>query len=160
MKIFVVTPSYNQGQFIEDAIQSVLDQHYENFEHIIIDGGSSDNTLNVLKKHPYLKWISEPDKGQSDAINKGVLESTSDWILWLNADDFILPNTFSKLVEIFNRFPDINFIYGYTYFWDEARRKNTKCFHIPFHVNFTYFGIYSLPSTGSFIKSTFSKEIF
>ena len=98
-KISIVTPSYNQGQFIEEAIQSVLNQNYPNFEHIIIDGESTDKTIEVLKKYPHLKWISEPDEGQSDAINKGFRRATGDIIGWLNADDYYLPGVFEKVNE-------------------------------------------------------------
>lgn len=98
-KISIVTPSFNQGQFIEEAILSVLNQNYENFEHIIIDGGSTDNTLEILKKYPHLIWVSELDEGQSDAINKGFKMATGDIIGWLNADDLYLPNTFNLACE-------------------------------------------------------------
>lgn len=94
-KISIVTPSFNQGQFIEDAIQSVLNQGYENFEHIIIDACSTDNTINLLKKYPHLIWVSEPDEGQSDAINKGFKMATGDIIGWLNADDMYLSGVFN-----------------------------------------------------------------
>lgn len=93
--ISIVTPSYNQGRFIEVAIRSILNQEYSHFEHIIIDGGSTDETLEILKKYPHLKWISEQDEGQSDALNKGFKLATGDVVGWLNADDYYLPNTFS-----------------------------------------------------------------
>ena len=98
-KISIVTPSYNQGQFIEEAILSVLNQGYNNFEHIIIDAESTDNTVEILKKYPHLKWISEPDEGQSDALNKGFRMATGDIIGWLNSDDLYLSNVFQKVNE-------------------------------------------------------------
>jgi glycosyltransferase involved in cell wall biosynthesis len=98
-KISIVTPSYNQGQFIEEAICSVLAQKYDNFEHIVIDGGSSDNTIEVLKRYPHLIWISETDEGQSDAINKGFRLAQGEIIGWLNSDDYYLPGTFLKVVN-------------------------------------------------------------
>jgi len=102
-KITVITPSYNMGKYIEENIISVLSQIYSNVEHIIIDGSSTDNTIDILKKHPHLKWISEPDKGQSDAYNKGLRMATGDLILCLNADDFLLnENIFSEVVEEIN----------------------------------------------------------
>jgi len=94
LKISIITPSYNQGLYIEDAIISVLNQKYDNFEHIIIDGGSSDHTLEILRKYPHVKWISESDRGQSHALNKGFKIATGDVIGWLNADDLYLNKTF------------------------------------------------------------------
>jgi glycosyltransferase involved in cell wall biosynthesis len=94
MKISVITPSYNQGQFIEDAIQSVLVQAYPDFEHIVIDNCSTDGTLDILKRYPHIKWVSEPDHGQSHALNKGFRMSTGDILCWLNCDDFYLPGAF------------------------------------------------------------------
>ena len=99
MKISIITPSYNQGQFIEDAIISVLNQHYTDFEHIIVDNCSTDNTLEVVRKYPHLIWISEPDEGQSDALNKGFARSTGDIIGWLNCDDFYLEGAFEQVVS-------------------------------------------------------------
>jgi len=93
-KITVVTPSYNQGEYIEETIRSVLLQGYPNLEYIIMDGGSTDQTVEIIKK--YETWIdyweSEPDRGQSHAINKGFQRSTGDLTIWINSDDVLLPN--------------------------------------------------------------------
>ncbi len=94
MKISVITPSFNQGRFIEDAIRSVLAQDYPDFEHIVIDNCSTDNTLEVLRRYPHIKWVSEPDHGQSHALNKGFRLSSGDTLAWLNCDDFYLPGAF------------------------------------------------------------------
>lgn len=93
-KISIVTPSYNQGQFLEDTILSVLGQFYPNLEYIIYDGGSSDNSVEIIKKYEnqLSYWESKRDKGQSDAINKGFSRSTGDILLWLNSDDILMPN--------------------------------------------------------------------
>lgn len=89
--ITIVTPSYNQGRFIEETIRSVLLQNYPNLEYIIIDGGSNDNTFDIIKKYDQwiTYWISEPDKGQSDAINKGFQKSTGIYGNWINSDDLL-----------------------------------------------------------------------
>jgi len=100
LKISIVTVSLNQGKYIEDAIQSVLKQNYKNFEHIIIDGFSTDNTVEILKKYKHLDWISERDEGQSDALNKGFKKCTGDVIGWLNSDDWYHENTFNKVKNI------------------------------------------------------------
>ncbi len=96
-KISVVTVSFNQAEFIRDTIESVLAQDYENFEHIIVDGGSTDGTLEILKSYPHLKWTSEPDEGQSDALNKGFSRAEGDIIVWLNSDDWLAPGCFTNI---------------------------------------------------------------
>jgi glycosyltransferase involved in cell wall biosynthesis len=103
MKISVLTPSFNSGKYIERAIQSVIEQRISDIEHIIVDGGSKDNTLDILKRYPQIKWISEPDKGQSDAMNKAFSISTGEIIGNLNADDSYLPNAFKKIIPYFNK---------------------------------------------------------
>jgi glycosyltransferase involved in cell wall biosynthesis len=112
MKFSIITPSLNNGQFIRDTIQSVLDQDYRNFEHIIIDGGSTDETIPLLKKYSHLRWISEEDTGQSNAINKGFKKSNGDVVAWLNSDDYYERNIFSKVAEFFKNHPDCRFLYG------------------------------------------------
>jgi glycosyltransferase involved in cell wall biosynthesis len=103
LKISVVTPSLNQEKFIEENIQSILNQNYPNFEHIIIDGGSSDRTIEILKRYPHVKWISEPDRGQADALNKGFRMAKGDVIGWLNSDDSYLPGTFELVARTLDK---------------------------------------------------------
>ena len=100
-KISVITPSYNQGQFLEETIQSVLGQCYPNLEYIIIDGGSSDNSIDLIKKYSerITHWVSEPDRGQANAINKGLKMATGDIICWLNSDDMFLPGTLNYIAQ-------------------------------------------------------------
>jgi glycosyltransferase involved in cell wall biosynthesis len=100
-KISILTPSYNQNKYIEENIRSVLAQNYPNFEHIIIDGGSSDNTLEIIKKYAHLKYVSEKDLGQADALNKGIKMSSGDIIGWINSDDYYLKNAFFQVAEEF-----------------------------------------------------------
>ncbi|MFB2838105.1 glycosyltransferase family 2 protein [Floridanema evergladense] len=102
--ISIITPSYNYGRFIEETIRSVLSQGYPNLEYIIIDGGSTDETVNIIKKYEeYLTyWVSEPDKGQTDAINKGYKLCTGDIFVWLNADDaYATPNCLKSVAELY-----------------------------------------------------------
>lgn len=101
--VSIVTPSLGQGRFIEGAIQSVLDQDYPNIEHIVVDGGSTDETLDVLRAHPQVTWVSEPDRGQADAVNKGFRMARGEIFGWLNADDAYLPGAVSTAVAALRR---------------------------------------------------------
>ena len=101
MKISVLTPSFNSEDFLERAIESVINQDYTNWEHIVMDGGSLDGTVAILKKHTHIIWKSEKDKGQSDAMNKAFEICTGDIIVYLNADDYFEPNIFSLIIESF-----------------------------------------------------------
>ena len=108
----VVTPSYNQGQFIEQTILSVLDQNYPHFEHVIFDGKSTDNTVEVLKRYSHLKWTSEKDSGQSSALNKGFKIARGDVIAWINSDDWYEPGAFAAVAEFFQKNPDKLIVMG------------------------------------------------
>jgi len=103
LKISVITPSYNPGICLVKAIDSVKEQSYRNYEHIIIDGGSTDGTLELLKKNKSIKWISEPDKGQSDAMTKGFNIASGDIVVYLNADDYFLPGAFESVIKYFEQ---------------------------------------------------------
>ena len=100
-RISVVTPSLNQGRFLERNIQSVLAQDYPDFEHIVIDAESTDETLEVLERYPSVRWVSEPDDGQTNAINKGFAMSGGDVFAYLNSDDVYRPGAFTKAVAAF-----------------------------------------------------------
>lgn len=114
--VSIVTPSYNQGQFIEATLLGVKNQDYPNIEHLVIDGGSNDNTVEVLKKYEKeynLKWISEPDKGQSDAVNKGFQQASGQIVGWLNSDDvYVDRHVISLIVSKFEESNDVDVIYG------------------------------------------------
>ena len=123
-KISIVTPSYNQGQFIEETILSIINQNYSNLEYIIIDGGSTDNTVEVIKKYEqYITyWVSEPDSGMYEAIQKGFEKSTGEIMAWLNSDDLYHRNSFFVVAEVFRSFPNINWITGAVTYFDEDGR--------------------------------------
>ena len=137
--ISIVTPSFNQGQFLEETIRSVLLQGYPNIEYIIIDGGSSDNSTEIIKKYePWLTyWISEPDKGQAHAINKGLSHATGKIFGWLNSDDYFHRSALRSLIELRQNNPgsiawvgacqDID-IYGRPLRWRSPRVGNKKQF--------------------------------
>jgi glycosyltransferase involved in cell wall biosynthesis len=99
--VSVVTPSLNQGRYIEEAIVSVLEQDYPRVEHIVVDGGSTDGTIDILGRYPHLRWVSEPDAGQAAAINKGFRMASGEIYGWLNADDYLLPGAITAAVEVF-----------------------------------------------------------
>ncbi len=106
--ITIVTPSYNQGEFIESTIHSVLSQGYPNLQYIVIDGGSSDQTVDVLKRHSHRlsHWVSEPDGGQAEALNKGFARATGSIMYYLNSDDMLLPGALESVSRFFEAHPD------------------------------------------------------
>ncbi len=114
MKVSIVTPSYQQADYLEDTIRSVLQQDYSDIEYIIIDGGSTDGSKNIIERYDkqLAYWQSEKDDGQTDAINQGLKRATGDIVAWLNSDDLYLPTTISKVVNCFRSNPDIGIIQG------------------------------------------------
>ena len=123
-KISVVTPSLNQGNYIERTITSVLGQGYPNCEYIVIDGGSTDGTIEILKKYEkHITWISEKDSGQSDAINKGVQMSTGEIFGYLNTDDTYETGTLNRVAEVFANNPSVMWLTGKCRIVDEDDRE-------------------------------------
>ena len=112
--VSIITPSYNQARYLEATIQSVLQQDYPNLEYIVVDGGSTDGSLEIIERyqHQLAWWVSEPDQGQADAINKGFKKATGEIIAWINSDDLYLPGVISSAVELFQENPDVGVIYG------------------------------------------------
>ena len=112
--VTIVTPSYNQGLFLEATIQSVLHQDYPAIEYLVVDGGSSDNSVEIIKKYSnrIYWWVSEKDAGQSDAINKGLRRARGEIVGWLNSDDTYEPGAVSAAVEIFRSNPTAGLVYG------------------------------------------------
>ena len=116
--ISIVTPSFNQATFLNDALSSVRHQDYRCLEHIVMDGGSSDNSADILKRHSetpgweHLQWTSEPDRGQSDALNKGFTRARGEIIGWLNSDDRYRDNCFAAVAKAFQDNPNIDILYG------------------------------------------------
>lgn len=123
-KISIVTPSFNQGQFIQATIESVLKQNYPNLEYIVMDGGSTDETLAILKSYRRkIKYYSQPDKGQADAINQGLKKATGEIVTYLNSDDILLPNTLQHVADHFVTHPDSQWLSGDYQIIDENGQK-------------------------------------
>ena len=119
MRFSVITPSYCQGQYIRQNIESVLSQGWSDFEHIVVDGGSNDETVPILKGYPHVRWVSEPDDGQADALNKGLRIASGDIIGWINSDDYYTAGTFQAVSEAFSN-PSVKWVIGDIALLDEA----------------------------------------
>jgi len=119
-RITVITPSFNQARFLAQCIDSVLDQCYPNLQYVVLDGGSTDGTLDILRGYrDRIVWKSERDRGQADAVNKGLRAAEGQIVGWLNSDDYYLPGCLSRLVECFDRHPGAAMIYGRALMVDE-----------------------------------------
>ena len=162
MKFTVVTPSYNQGRFITHCIESVRAQSVDDpsiqVEHIIVDACSTDETLSILKQYPHLKWVSEPDKGQSDAINKGVAMASSDWVVWLNADDFLLSGALRSILTQMQAKPSRNVFYGHMMIVGSDGLAVRPMFCIHYRPAMTYCGLYLVPTSGTVFQTSLLRE--
>src|SRR3989339_7040 len=127
ISLSVITPVYNRAEFIKKCIENVISQNCERAEHIIIDGGSTDGTAKIIKsyalQYPHIKWISEKDSGQSDAMNKGIRMARGGIISFLNSDDFYEPNVFGRVLDIFEGLPEPSFVYGNCNIWQKIGNK-------------------------------------
>lgn len=119
--VSIITPSFNQGEFIAATIDSVLTQDYPAIEYLVVDGGSTDGTLDVLRSYgARLNWISEPDQGQADAVNKGIARTQGAIVAWLNADDLYVPGAVARGVAELEAHPNAALVYGNAEFIDRA----------------------------------------
>lgn len=127
-RISIVTPSFNQGKFLEETIRSVLNQNYPNLEYIVIDGGSQDGSVDIIRKYSdqLAYWVSEPDRGQYDAINKGFARATGDIMAWINSDDKYCPWAFDVVGRIFSALPEVQWLTTQTQlFWNDRGELRT-----------------------------------
>ena len=154
-KISIVTPSFNQAPFLERAILSVLNQRYPNLEYIIIDGGSTDGSLDIIRKYErwLTYWVSETDRGQSDAINKGFQMSTGEIMGWLNSDDMYGSNALQKVAQHFRKNRGAEIVYGNTFHVDERDRVIREVRSVPFDRKTLPYGGVNLYSVSLFWRS-------
>jgi glycosyltransferase involved in cell wall biosynthesis len=151
--VSIVTPSYNQGRFIRATIESVLTQGYPNIEYFVVDGGSTDETLSILQEYgDRLRWFSEPDKGQTDAINRGIRMASGEIIAYVNSDDVYLPGAIATVVEEFGRHPGVDFIYGDFHAIDEDGAILSRVKTIPFDPNILLYDANFISQPASFYR--------
>lgn len=137
IKVSIVTPSYNQARYLEQTICSVLGQDYPRLEYFVIDGGSSDGSVEIIKKYAdkLSGWVSEKDSGQAEAINKGLKRAGGEIVAWLNSDDVYCPGAISRAVEIFQQHPEAGLVYGNVISIDAAGKSfNLQTFK-PYHLD-------------------------
>lgn len=158
-KLSIIIPSFNQGLFLEETLLSILHQNYPELELIVIDGGSTDNSVDIIRKYAssLAFWVSEPDHGQSHAINKGLEKATGDWVAWMNSDDCYLPGAFDYVFRT-RPWQDMDFIFGNTcygktidtstdFIHDPAGKNNLKNL-----LKFCYSIEHIVPSQSVFIR--------
>ncbi len=151
--ITVVTPSFNQGKFIREAVESVRAQGYPFVEHIVVDNCSNDNTADILSGYPGLEIVREPDRGQSDALNKGFRRAKGDIIGWLNADDSYLPGCFERVSRSFEEDKSADVVYGDYRLIDEEGRTVQNRRELDFDLfMLKYLHVLPIPSTASFFR--------
>jgi len=153
-KISIITPSYNQGEFIEETLRSVLLQGYPNLEYIVIDGGSTDDSVNIIRKYePRISyWVSESDKGQTNAINKGLKIATGEIIAYLNSDDLYQPDTFQIVVDYFNDNPDVDMVFGDIIHIDKYSNELRKISREPLNNDLFYGCCFYTPQPTVFLR--------
>jgi len=141
-KITIVTPSYNQAAFLEQTILSVLDQNYPNLEYIMMDGGSTDGSIDIIKKYAphFTYWVSEKDKGQSDAIDRGFKMATGDIMGWLNSDDFFAKDALWTIAKTFQNNPSVKIISGGIKVYEQGISDDILQFKRPTFENLRYNG--------------------
>lgn len=161
-KISIITPSFQQAQYIEQTILSVLEQNYQPLEFIVIDGGSVDDSLDVIRKYEdrISYWVSEKDRGQSHALNKGLAHVTGDIVAYLNSDDLYLPGAFSKVVKYFSEHPQCDWLCGDTLMFGEGQADRVISAEVPRSAAQALSWAYKAPQPGMFWKRDLLRDGF
>jgi glycosyltransferase involved in cell wall biosynthesis len=161
-QISVVTPSFNQAPYLEETILSVLDQQYERLQLIIIDGGSTDESAAVIRKYEdrIFYWVSEKDRGQAHALNKGLAQATGDIVAYLNSDDLYLPGAFAAVVAYFQQHPDCEWLCGDTRMFGEQHETEVIAARVPMSAAHALSWAYKAPQPGMFWRRSLLSEGF
>lgn len=154
LKFSIVTPSFNQGQYLEQTIRSVLDQKYEPLEYVVIDGGSTDESVSIIKRYEdrLAYWESEKDRGQVHAINKGLARATGDIFAFINSDDVYLPGAFDGVIDYFQEHPDCQWLCGDTIMFGPGHRSELIQARVPRSAAQCLSWSYKSPQPGMFWK--------
>ena len=159
--VSIVTPSFNQARFLEDTIQSVLSQNYPRLEYIIVDGGSTDGSVDIIKKYEnkLAWWVSEKDKGQTDALNKGFARAKGDILAWLNSDDTYEPGAIDAAVKLMQPNPEIGLLYGDANYINEAGRVIGKFPAAQTNLKHLREGYVHIPQQAAFFRGNLWHEV-
>lgn len=157
----IVTPSYNYAKYIRECLDSVKNQEGVSFEHLVFDAGSTDGTIDILREYPHIELTVEPDKGMSDAINKGFRKARGEWIMWLNTDDRLLPGALKSVADFAAKHPEADVIHGAWNFIDADGRVTRSMKAIPYSFRMIVeHGCYIASTATFFRRSTTISEGF
>ena len=161
MLVSIVTPSFNQDRYLEETIQSVLSQDYPQIEYMVVDGGSTDATVKVIKRHEHKLawWISEKDQGQTDAINKGFGHARGELLAWINSDDTYEPGAVTAAVKVLQEHPEIGMVYGDCNYINESGKVFGKFNSAQTDYRLLRQGYTHIPQQTMFFRATLWKQV-